>query len=761
MPKKSSSSKQTSLFDIRLKNHEHDVLVLKGSPQDAASALLSGKIALSVKEPFTIRKINLRLYATLRLNWNESVNTTKGSHDRNIHHERKIYEYCWDHMEINKYLNHMYENTSEGGNIVGQSNVPVPLSRNSSTSSLKNLGALGGFRSKSSGNLSGLSSLSRISPSSSSSNLTNSSSSANLKSSNHTLVSGNYEFPFSTILPGDMPESVEGLPGASVIYKLEASIDRGKFHQPMVTKKHLRVVRTLTTDSVELSESVAVDNTWPKKVEYSLNVPSKAIAVGSSVPITLSMVPLLKGLRLGEIKINLCEYYSYMGYVPPVHNGERIIANKTIPRPDDDDPNFQMDKWQVDCVLKIPPSLSKCTQDVDILSNIKVRHKIKFAIGLVNPDGHVSELRASLPISLFISPFVTVKAITDIDQDVVNEEEEEIIFTSDRNHNESQTSLNNLNSNSSSYSSFSGLVAPPLYEAHIYDRLWTDVSPIDSPLNSGTSTPRNHTYQTNSSMQDFSMSPIDSVQLNENLRLLSLQRAAENSNNASSSSTPGERPTFSLDGENNDYFGRRPNLSSRNTMGNLPSNSNLSSQINLGLMSPGPASPAMHLSRTQSENMLNPSEMSQVPSYTQALKSDADEDSLAPVYQPPLPESNIDVDELNKKYESLISPSTLANQSPSPPNSRPKTPLSRGSSSFNLKNLSSKNSSNNSSPSSSRNVSSTNLASLNPSPGPLSVAKPSTMASDRSAAILGSSVRSNSSLSLHNLHFLNKKKDKK
>lgn len=741
MPKK-TPVKQTSLFEIRLKNHDHDVLVLKGSPHDAASALLTGKIVLSVNEPFTIKKISLRLYATLRLNFTENIQTTKGSFPKTVRHERKLYEYNWDNMEINKYLTNMYENSSHPSNGLssGSSNRPEPgnLSKTNSSSSLKNLG--GHFRSKSSSNLS---SLKLSSNSSSSSNLAGlSSSSLVLKGGNHVLVKGNYEIPFSAIMPGNIPESIEGLPGASVVYKLEASIDRGKFHNPMIAKKHLRVVRTLTTDAVELSETVAVDNTWPKKVEYSLTVPSRAIAIGSGTPITLMLVPLLKGLKLGETKITLVEYYSYMGYAPPVKNGERIISSKTLPAPKEDDPDFQLDRWEVQTFIRAPPTLAQCTQDCDVLTNVKVRHKIKFAIGLVNPDGHVSELRASLPVTLFISPFVTVRASNEDDtQSDTSEPHEELLFTGDRSA--SHTSLSNagdntltatnLQSNSSSYSSFSGLVAPPLYEQHIYDRLWSDVSPVESPIGSGSATPRE--AQQPSDVQDhFSMSPIDSVQLNENLRLLSIQRQAQEnsaSNTPSAVSTPG-RATFSLDGELGDYFSqRRPNLSNQNSSGNF------------GLTSPGAMSPAMFLSRTQSEAKLDSHTLSRVPSYHEAIRGNDDEsEPLSPAYEPPLPGSHINLAELNRR-----------NKSSSP-----------------------RNGSLNSSPAGSRNVSSSNLSALNNlrmSPAPplqkadsetaaiqtaASVAKPSSSASDRNAALLGGAPRSSSSLNLHNIHFLNKKK---
>ena len=54
MVKAKSSHKQAALFDIRLKNVDHDVIVLKGSEHHAADTYLAGKIVLSVTEPLTV-----------------------------------------------------------------------------------------------------------------------------------------------------------------------------------------------------------------------------------------------------------------------------------------------------------------------------------------------------------------------------------------------------------------------------------------------------------------------------------------------------------------------------------------------------------------------------------------------------------------------------------------------------------------------------------------------------------------------------------
>lgn len=730
MPKQ-KSSRLTALFDIRLKNCNHDVLLLKGTEHNAASTFISGKIVVSVNEPISVKKITLRLYGTLRLRYTD----TRGAVPKPARFEKKVFEYVWDPKEITKYLDNMYENSNGNGSsgFTGQSPsspsstlARSPVKSKASSTSLKSLGMT--FRSLSS---------SSLTPHNQSGNngSSASSSSTNVNArGNHVLVQGNYEFPFSAILPGDMPESIEGLPGASLIYKLESTIDRGKFHLPMVTKKHVRVVRTMTTDSVELSETVAVDNTWPKKVEYSLNVPSKAIAVGSGTPISLMLVPLLKGLHLGEIRVSLVELYSYVGYLPPAHTDERVVCEKIIPTPSPDDPDYQMDKWEIDTFLRIPPSLSTCTQDCDIQTHVKVRHKLKFNIGLCNPDGHTSELRASLPVQIFISPFVSVRArheegeLQDAHEYTSNADDEEVLFSSDP-HNTSLTNLQQyeadarqasegqaeeaIRSNPHSYSSFTGLVAPPMYEQHVYDKLWSDVSPMESPMTSGASTPRS---RPNGDVLQFSMSSIDTAQLTENLRQLSVQRQLQESLEGNTVLSPAsrERAVFTMDGEQEggDYFARRPPLHSQLLHGHgsySGTNSHLSTpggMYNGMVHSPGIMTPPVHLSRAGSETNLAAEDMGRVPSYNEAIRGEVP-DTLSPAYQPPQPGSNINADEVNRRFEENMSrsgtPVGLA------PNSRNRGLLSRAGSSFNL---SSRNSSNKLSPSSSRNVSSTNLANM-------------------------------------------------
>ena len=227
------------------------------------------------------------------------------------------------------------------------------------------------------------------------------------------------------------------------------------------------------------------------------------------------------------------------------------------------------DQWQIDTIINIPSSLSKCTQDVDLSTNVRVRHKLKFNIGLINPDGHTSELRATLPIQLFISPFVTVRGNNnnsntgeDNNDRNIDPNDDDILFTSDSydalsalNNNQNVdnfgTDGGDIGSNNSSMTNLTGLLAPPMYERHIYDRLWSDISPVATPLASGPATPRSGIILGGGSGSErfgneYGMSPLDSQVLTENLRQLSLQRQKQEQSDITTVDDGHGRATFNL-----------------------------------------------------------------------------------------------------------------------------------------------------------------------------------------------------------------------
>lgn len=147
--------------------------------------------------------------------------------------------------------------------------------------------------------------------------------------------------------------------------------------------------------------SQSVENIWPNKIEYSIETPSKAVIFGTSVRVDFRLIPLLKGLRIGQIHSQLVETHELtLNPEDPDAMRNTYKITRTI-IDDEHDLEFDDDAMQIidesaegykfSRHLEMPKTLSRCLQDTDT-RGIKVRHKLKFRLQLHNPDGHVSEV---------------------------------------------------------------------------------------------------------------------------------------------------------------------------------------------------------------------------------------------------------------------------------------------------------------------------------------------------------------------------------
>jgi hypothetical protein len=311
-----------------------------------------------------------------------------------------------------------------------------------------------------------------------------------------TLPAGNYEYPFEFTMPGDTCESVEGIPEASITYRLKATVGRGKLAYDLHAYKHLRVVRTLEPGALEFLHAMSVENVWPNKVEYSIVIPQKAVVFGGTVEMEMRFCPLLKGLELGEITAKMVESRECMiqgstGLNIREHRTEREVATWKFEVNTDEHwhdviEGTGQEGWALTKQLSLPKKLRQCIQDINH-HGIKVRHKIKLTVSLKNPDGHVSEvchshivrqitmhtqiltlfkLRATLPVSIFISPNIPFDEHGDI--------------------------VNQAPGTEASAATTQAGAAPPGYGEHVLDQLYDDVdtSGFQTPaLQSGVSSP--------------------------------------------------------------------------------------------------------------------------------------------------------------------------------------------------------------------------------------------------------------------------------
>ncbi|KAJ5435089.1 Immunoglobulin E-set [Penicillium cf. griseofulvum] len=271
------------------------------------------------------------------------------------------------------------------------------------------------------------------------------------------LPAGNYEYPFDVVLEGSMPESVEGLAETWVMYRFKAEIGR-KYVKDIVARKPLRIIRTLDPSALELSHAMSVDNIWPNKIEYSISTPTKAIVFGTAITVDFKLIPLLKGLRIGQITSQLIESHDLtLNPEDPdaIRNTYKTTRTILTDEHELDEDNIEIidetaEGYQCTRILDMPQTLTRCLQDTDT-KGIKVRHKLKFRIQLHNPDGHISELRATLPVSIYISPHI---AIDDNNNLLAQTPQSTRMAVDDFAHQ-----------------------APPLYGEHTFDQLYSELDP--------------------------------------------------------------------------------------------------------------------------------------------------------------------------------------------------------------------------------------------------------------------------------------------
>ncbi|GAA5801135.1 hypothetical protein EDC94DRAFT_616074 [Helicostylum pulchrum] len=201
------------------------------------------------------------------------------------------------------------------------------------------------------------------------------------------LPQGHYKWDFELPLPGDLPESVQNELG-QVYYRLKATVERPTFLINYNDKKMLRVSRVLLPSSLELTQSLVISNVWVDKISYDISVPTKVFSMGSLIPITFALVPIAQDLRIRSVSCVLKEYTTLSADEHSKMEGKVINHLR--------DESF--DGWTKTELLPVPDFQSRLIQPDSSCDLIKIKHKLKFTVSLTNADGHISELRAAIPI---------------------------------------------------------------------------------------------------------------------------------------------------------------------------------------------------------------------------------------------------------------------------------------------------------------------------------------------------------------------------
>ncbi|KAF7728656.1 hypothetical protein EC973_005693 [Apophysomyces ossiformis] len=219
------------------------------------------------------------------------------------------------------------------------------------------------------------------------------------------LAEGQYKWDFELPLPGDLPESVDH-PLGQVYYRLKAVAERPTFSMNYSDKRTVRVSRMMLPSSLDLTQTVMISNVWTDKLSYDISVPSKVFNLGSIIPVTYTLIPIAPDLRVRAVACSLKEYTTLSA------EEHSKTESRVIKFAREDQFTASNGPWSKTELIHVPEAEARQILTDSMCDLIKVKHKIKFTVSLVNADGHISELRAAIPVIIAaVSPEEDVNAL--------------------------------------------------------------------------------------------------------------------------------------------------------------------------------------------------------------------------------------------------------------------------------------------------------------------------------------------------------------
>lgn len=496
---KHSQHKDLSYFDIRLKLEHKNTILVKGNEFDVESVPVMGSVKILTKEDLHVKRVKLQLIGEYQAEYYERMSS--GQVAGQVTERNCVLKVQWPNLLTSSEGELQYGDY--GDSMVKMSKLDSHLKKSSRENSVTSLSQLDKnasntsladtptkkrpsySRAKSQGMLTSVKpTLFTIPKSGVDGTPYPLKTTGKLDLHSFLLPQGNYSMPFSIMLPANVSESVDCLPIAKLRYKLVCTVERGRLEKDFAAAKHVRIVRTLHPHSVNLTDLIEYGNTWPGKVEFNVSLPRKALALGTKMPIKLTIVPLVKGLSFKSMYAEVVQHNGTKGITGESPQFEAIINRQKLAN---EHTHFDEDHWVVKSHYRLPSSLKDVTQTCTLKNGIiTVKHRVRVLIHIKNADGHVSELRANLPVHVFMSPkygTITTRHY-EIDQHhglfttAPDPEREDTVFHRKESQPPSEDELSSEDSYAADREEDN---APPVYQQHMFDMVYDQLSPR-SPL---------------------------------------------------------------------------------------------------------------------------------------------------------------------------------------------------------------------------------------------------------------------------------------
>lgn len=384
-------------YEIYVDSPYDDIILIQGSPLENESTLVTGTIKFNLLDDITVRRVQLKLIGTYKL---EFLQMGKSSGLASIVKQKSpIFESTWDNLLTDRNGKvSMNPKAVDGNTIIPKLSLSKTFRRSTKSKDIT------------------VNSVHGNTPF------------PNLQEDEYKyyykMKTGEYEIPFSVELPHNVLETIEGLQSGSILYNFECFIDRRRrknndltSHSTDVTLrkfKYLRILRTLSMDNLAMHEEMKVGNTVRDKIQYEISIPSRAIPIGSKTMVSIKLFPFAKNYTLERISVTLLQYYCMSDLQGEVYDDEVVIFRQSMTEfgnlvDTSSNNNKLVGPFKLETYLQMPDNLKKVTQHCDNETNsmIIIRHKLRFQV-LLRRDGKTMEIKATLPILLYISPQVPI-----------------------------------------------------------------------------------------------------------------------------------------------------------------------------------------------------------------------------------------------------------------------------------------------------------------------------------------------------------------
>jgi len=331
--------------NVFLTGFDHDGNERRESPN--ASALLRGKLQLSVSKNVKVKAITLKLTGKARTEWPEGIPPLKVDmfeeetlRAQSLVFFHAMHEGMWATEFGNQCTFQLKGNGSNGTHLKN------PMSTNGSVTSLHTT-----TRPRNSSNLSARE-LKRLSLQSVNSR---SFGKGDNPVANHAQAKGykvfypgTYDYSFELPIDHHQLETTK-LQYGHVKWELEATIERaGAFKPNLHGAKEIAVVRIPDQLSLEMSEPISISRQWEDQMHYDIMISGKSFPIGAKIPIAFKLTPLAK-VQIHKLKVFVTEsieYWTNDRRVTRKDPGRKILLlEKTAGKPLD--PQYQASEVRI------------------------------------------------------------------------------------------------------------------------------------------------------------------------------------------------------------------------------------------------------------------------------------------------------------------------------------------------------------------------------------------------------------------------------